>query len=153
MKLVYKKLGLMWLNTEETLQAATTFIIYHKNKDTRLQIILCKLEIFCFPFINKCLVILCTFKIKSNLSLLHVLSDEWSGEGRALCDKSIRAWGLFWTNKVHLVRFSSGTDINKTSIDIAVRYRQLFTRYGKFHSLLNSKGHFDWNKKQNYVNY
>ena len=46
MKLVYKKLGLMRLNAEETLQAATTFIIYHKNKDTRLQIILCKLEIF-----------------------------------------------------------------------------------------------------------
>ena len=53
MKTVYKKLGLMRLNTEETLQAATTFIIYHKNKDTRLQIILCKLEIFCFPFIKK----------------------------------------------------------------------------------------------------
>ena len=29
-------------NTEETLQAATTFIIYHENKDTRLQIISCK---------------------------------------------------------------------------------------------------------------
>ena len=42
----------MWLNTEETLQAATTFI-YNKNKDTRLQIVLCKLEIFCFPFIKK----------------------------------------------------------------------------------------------------
>ena len=40
-------------NTEETLQAAATFKIYHKNKDTRLQIILSKLEIFCFPFIKK----------------------------------------------------------------------------------------------------
>ena len=39
MKLVYKKLGLMRLNTEITLQAATTFIIYNKSKDTRLQII------------------------------------------------------------------------------------------------------------------
>ena len=63
MKLIYKKLGLMPLNTEETLQAATTFIIYHKNKDTRLQMILCKLEIFCFPFIKKWLIILCTFII------------------------------------------------------------------------------------------
>ena len=76
----------MWLNTEETLQAATTFIIYHKNKDTRLQIILCKLEIFCFPFIKK--------KIKKMVGntlyfynnpiyfLLHALSDEWSWGGR-----------------------------------------------------------------------
>ena len=40
-------------HTEEALQAATTFIIYHKNNDTRLQIILCKLEIFCLPFIKK----------------------------------------------------------------------------------------------------
>ena len=40
MKLVYKKLGMMLSNTEETLQAATTFMIYHKNKDTRLQIML-----------------------------------------------------------------------------------------------------------------
>ena len=96
MKLVYKKLGLMWLNTEETLQAATTFIIYHKNKDTRLQIILCKLEIFCFPFIKKWLVILCTFSIiESTLSYM-------------LC---------------------------------------LFTGYEKCYSLLNSKYHFDVNKK------
>ena len=43
----------MWLNTEETSQAATTFIIYNKNKDTKSQIILCKLKIFCFPFIKK----------------------------------------------------------------------------------------------------
>ena len=45
----------MWLNTEETLQAATSVFIYNKNKDTRLQIILCKLEIFCFPFMKKML--------------------------------------------------------------------------------------------------
>ena len=53
MKTVYKKLGgLMRLNTEETLQAATTFIIYHENKDTRLQIILCKPRDTCFSFIK-----------------------------------------------------------------------------------------------------
>ena len=28
----------MWLNNAETFQAAEPFIIYHKNKDTRLQI-------------------------------------------------------------------------------------------------------------------
>ena len=44
------------------------------------------------------------------------------------------------------MRFSSGTDIHKTSIDIAVRYRHLFTRYVKSHSLLNSKNQFDVNK-------
>ena len=35
MKLVYKKLELMWLNTEQTFQAATTFIC-NKYKDTTL---------------------------------------------------------------------------------------------------------------------
>ena len=34
-----------------------------------------------------------------------------------------------------------------TSIDTAVRYRKLFTRYEKCHSVLNSKDHFDVNKK------
>ena len=33
----------MWLNTEETLQGATTFLIYNKNKDIRLQIVFYKL--------------------------------------------------------------------------------------------------------------
>ena len=42
-KLVYKKLRLMLLNTEETLQGATTFLIYNKNKDIRLQIVFYKL--------------------------------------------------------------------------------------------------------------
>ena len=55
MKLIYKKLGLMRLLSEGTLQAATTFIIYNKEKDTRLKIILWKQEIFCFPFIKKML--------------------------------------------------------------------------------------------------
>ena len=68
----------MWLNTEETLQAATTFIIYHKNKDTRLQIILCKLEIFCFPFIKKMLDNTLYFYNNHIYSLLHALPDEWS---------------------------------------------------------------------------
>ena len=53
-KLIYNKLGLMRLCSEGTLQAATTFIIYSKKKDTRLKIILCKQEI-CFPFIKKML--------------------------------------------------------------------------------------------------
>ena len=76
----------MWLNTEETLQAATTFIIYHKNKDTRLQIILCKLEIFCFPFIKQMLGNTLYFQNHIYLlSLLHALSDEWRGEAKALC--------------------------------------------------------------------
>ena len=84
-KLVYKKLGLMWLNTEETLLAAATFIIYHENKDTRLQIILCKLEIFCVPFIKK--MVGNTLYFYHIYSLLHALSDGWSGgEGRALCN-------------------------------------------------------------------
>ena len=80
MKLVYKKLGLMLLNTEETLQAATTFKIYHKNKDSTLQTILCKLEIFHFPFIKKWLVILCTFIIIiSTLSCMLCLMSEVGG--------------------------------------------------------------------------
>ena len=74
----------MWLNTEETLQAATTFIIYHENKDTRLQIILCKLEIFCVPFIKKWLVILCTFIISTLSRMLCLMSEV--GEGKALCN-------------------------------------------------------------------
>ena len=41
----------------------------------------------------------------------------------------------------------AGTDNHNISIDVAVRYRQLFTRYEKYHSLLHSKGHFDANKK------
>ena len=92
MKLVYKKLGLIGLNTKELLQAATTFIIYNKSTDSRLQIILCKLEIFCFPFIKRLLVISCTFIIIStlsfslSLSLLYALFDEWSEEGRVLWD-------------------------------------------------------------------
>ena len=45
----------------------------------------------------------------------------------------------------------AGTDIHNTSIDIAVRYRQLFTKYEKCHSLLNSKDHFDANKETNSV--
>ena len=40
----------------------------------------------------------------------------------------------------------TGTDIHNKSIDIAVQYRQLFTKYEKCHSLLNSKDHFDANK-------
>ena len=88
MKLVCKKLRLMWLNTEETLQAATTFVIHNKNKDdTRLQTISCKLEIFCFPFIKKMLGNTLYFQNHIYyLSLLLALSDEWSGKGRALCD-------------------------------------------------------------------
>ena len=80
MKLVYKKLRLMWLNTEETLQGAATFIIYNKNKDIRLQIVLYKLEIFCFPFTKKCLVMLCTFKIISTLSCMLCLMNELGRE-------------------------------------------------------------------------
>ena len=45
----------MWLNTEKTLQAAKTFLIYYKNKDTRLQINVYKVEVFCVPFIKKML--------------------------------------------------------------------------------------------------
>ena len=41
----------------------------------------------------------------------------------------------------------AGTDIHDTSIDIAARYRQLFTKYEECHSLLNSKDNFDANKK------
>ena len=44
----------------------------------------------------------------------------------------------------------AGTDIHDTSINIAARYRQLFTKYEKYekcHSLLNSKDHFDAYKK------
>ena len=82
MKLVYKKLEVMWLNTKETLQATTTSIKCNKYKDTRLQIILRTLEIFCFPFIKKWLVMLSTLSV----SLLHALSDEWSGEWRAICE-------------------------------------------------------------------
>ena len=145
MKLVYKKLRLIWLKTEETLQVATTFIICNKNKDTTLQIILCKLKIFYLPFIKKCLVILYAFKIISTLSCF-VWCMTWGV--KSIVWQSIRAWGLLWTNKVHIVRFLSGTDIHKTSIDIAVRYRQLFTRYEKCHSLLNSKYHFDVKKKE-----
>ena len=76
MKLVYKKLGMMLSNTEETLQAATTFMIYHKNKDTRLQIILCKLEIFSFPFIKKMVGSTLYFYNNHIYSVLHGLSDE-----------------------------------------------------------------------------
>ena len=75
MRLVYKKLRLMRLSTEETLLAAATFIIYHKNKDTRLKITLCKLEIFCFPFIKK------YFYNKHIYSALHALYDESNGGG------------------------------------------------------------------------
>ena len=75
----------MWLNTEETLQGATTFIIYNKNKDIRLQIVLYKLEIFCFPFIKKMLGNALYFQ-NHIYSFLHALSDEWIREGRALCD-------------------------------------------------------------------
>ena len=75
----------MWLNTEETLQAATTFIIYHKNKDTRLQIILCKLEIFCFPFMKKVVGNTLHFYNNHIYSLLCALSDEWSGEREEHC--------------------------------------------------------------------
>ena len=78
-KLVDKKLRLVRLNTEETFQAAATFIIYNKNKDTRLQIILCKLEIFCFPFIKKMLGNTLYFQnqlYSLSLSLMHSLSDE-----------------------------------------------------------------------------
>ena len=42
MELVYKKLGMMWVSTAKTLEVATTSIIYDRNKDTRLQAILCK---------------------------------------------------------------------------------------------------------------
>ena len=141
----------MWLNTEETLQAAATFIIYHKNKDTRLLIILCKLETFCFLFIKKMVGNTLYFYNNHIYSLLHALSDDWSGprRRRRRGDSivwSIRAWRLIWTNKVHLVRFLSGNDVHNTSIDISVQYRQLFTRYEKCHSLLNSKDHFDVNK-------
>ena len=69
----------MWLNTEETLQAATTFMIYYKNKDTRLQIILCKLEIFCFPFIKKMFGNTLYFYNNHIYFLWHAFSDEWSG--------------------------------------------------------------------------
>ena len=72
----------MWLNTEETLQAATTFIIYHKNKDTRLQIILCKLEIFCFPFIKKMVgntMHFCNNHIYSLLCCMLCLMSEVGG--------------------------------------------------------------------------
>ena len=78
MKLVYKKLGLIWLNTEETLQAATTFIIYHKNTDIRLQITLCELEIFCFPFIKKMVWSTLYFYNNHIYSFMHALCDEWS---------------------------------------------------------------------------
>ena len=63
MKLVYKRLGLTWLHTDETLQATTTFNI--DKKDNRLQIILCKQEILWFPFVKKCLIKLRTFIIIS----------------------------------------------------------------------------------------
>ena len=89
MKWVYEKLKLMWLSAalKKTLQAITTFIIHNKNKDTKLQIILRKLEIFCFPFIKKkCLLIPCTFIIISTLAPLCPLPDEYSGEGGVLCD-------------------------------------------------------------------
>ena len=74
----------MWLNTEETLQAATTFIIYHKNKDTRLEIILCKLDI-CFPFIKKMVGNTMHFYNNHIYSLLYALSDEWSGGREEYC--------------------------------------------------------------------
>ena len=83
MKLVYKKLEVMWLNTKETLQATTTFIKCNKYKDTRLQTILRTLEIFCFPFIKK---MIGNAIYSLSVSLLHALSDEWSGEWRAICE-------------------------------------------------------------------
>ena len=102
----------MWLNTEETLQAATTFIIYHKNKDTRLQIILCKLEIFRFPFIKKWLIILCTFTIIiSTLSCMLCLMSEVGG-GKSIVWQSKRVWVLLLTKKICLGRFSSGIEIH-----------------------------------------
>ena len=81
----------MWLNTEETLQAATTFIIYHKNKDTRLQIILCR-DIL-FPCHKKMVGNTLYFYNNHIYSLLHALSDEWSGGREEHCviiNKSLR---------------------------------------------------------------
>ena len=75
------EIGLMWLNTEETLQAATTFIIYNKNKETRLQIISCKLEISCFPFI----------KMLGNT--LHFHSHNYS------CSVVCFVWWMRWGGK------------------------------------------------------
>ena len=81
---LYGTESLLWLNTEETLQAVTTFIIYYKNKDTRLQIILCKLEIYCFPFIKKWLVITCTYIIIiSTFSCMLSLMSK-VGEGKSI---------------------------------------------------------------------
>ena len=77
----------MWLNTDETLQAATSFLIYNKSKDTRQEIILCKPEIFLFCFHKKMLGNKYFVLSKSYLlSLLHALPDERSGEERALCN-------------------------------------------------------------------
>ena len=127
MKLVYKKLGLIGLNTKEPLQTATTFIIYNKSTDSRLQIILCKLEIFCFPFIKRLLVISCTFIIISTLSfslslflscMLCLMNEVKREEYYGIIKKSLR---ISLINKVHLARFSSGTDIHNTSINIAAR--------------------------------
>ena len=134
----------MWLNTDETLQAATSFLIYNKSKDTRQEIILCKLEIFCFAFIKKCLVIN-TLYFQNHIYFLSCMLCLMNEVGRKEHCVII--------NKSLSLRFSSGTDIHKTPIDIAARYRQLFTRYEKCHSLLNSKDHFHVSKKQNYVNY
>ena len=54
--------------------------------------------------------------IISTLSCMFCLMNEVGG-GKSIVWELIRAWGLLWTNKVHLVRLSSGTDIHKTSID------------------------------------
>ena len=65
MKLVYKRLKLIWLYTEKLRRLPQL----SKNiKDTRLQITLCKQEIIWFPFIKKCLIKLHTFIIIFTLS-------------------------------------------------------------------------------------
>ena len=84
----FKKLGLMWLNTEETLQATTTFI-YHKNKDTRIEIISCKLEI-----ISLCLSLFVSLLPLSSLSLflscMLCLMSEVGVDHCVIMNKSLR---------------------------------------------------------------
>ena len=142
----------MWLNTEETLQAATTFTIFHKNKDTRLQIILCKPEIVYFPFIKQCLIMLFTFiVIISTLPCMLCLMSEVGG-GKSIVWQSKRVWVLLWTNKICLGRFSSGIEIHTHQSILLYSTDSCLQDMKKSFSTQFKRSLWCKRKSQNYVN-
>ena len=71
------------------MQTATTFMIYDKDKDTRLQIILCKLEIL-FSFHKKMLCNTLYFHNHIYYCMLCLMNEVGREEHCVIINKSLR---------------------------------------------------------------